>query len=102
MPAPQGGSSAGSPQDRAIAMDMLKDSKFCVASLAKAAAEASNAQFRQFLGQALHEAIDEHFRLTDLMIGNGWQDPQNIEQQLQSDLALAEKLGQQAAASAWT
>lgn len=72
--------------DKTVAMDMLKDSKFCLSALAMAATESSNDQFRMFLTSGLQEAINEHFMLSDIVINKGWYIPANIQQQLQNDL----------------
>lgn len=58
--------------ERDIAMDMLKDSKFGVTALSNAAAEAVNPDLRNMLRTQLDTAVKDHFELSDLMIRKGW------------------------------
>ena len=79
-------------QDKTIAFDMLKDSKFCITGLLRAATEATNTQLRQFISQSLTNVVQEHFILADTMISKGWYQPTNINAQLQADLAMANQM----------
>lgn len=81
--------------DRTVAMDMLKDSKFFLSSLAMAATESSNDQFRMFLATGLQDAMNEHFMLSDIVVNKGWYTPSNIQQQLQNDLQNVSQSGNQ-------
>lgn len=58
--------------DKDIALDMIKDSKFAVTSLSAAAAEAVNPELREMLRGQLDKAITEHFELSDMIISKGW------------------------------
>lgn len=86
-------------QDKSIAFDILKDSKFCITGLLRAATETTNIQFRQFINQSLTEAVQEHFTLTDAMISKGWYKPANINAQLQADLVMASQISTTASAA---
>lgn len=79
-------------QDKTIAFDMLKDSKFCITGLLRAATEATNTQFRQFVSQSLEDVVQEHFLLADTMISKGWYQPSDINAQLQNDLMIATQI----------
>lgn len=59
-------------KDKDIAQDMIKDSKFAVTSLSTAAAEAVNPKLRDMLREQLDKAVNEHFELSDMVIGKGW------------------------------
>jgi similar to spore coat protein len=59
-------------EEKDIAMDMLKDSKFTVTALSAAAAEAVNPELRNMLRSKLDTAVKEHFELSDLAIRKGW------------------------------
>lgn len=58
--------------DKDIASDMLKDSKFGVSTLSIAATEAVNPQLRQILNTQLTTAVQDHQRLSDIMIKKNW------------------------------
>jgi similar to spore coat protein len=58
--------------EKDIAMDMIKDSKFSIATLAAAATEAVNPQLRDMLRKQLDKAVAEHFELSDILINKGW------------------------------
>ena len=79
--------------DKDIASDMLKDSKFGISSLSKATIEAVNPQLRNLLDSQLTSAVGEHHRLSDIMVNKGWypayQDPQQL---LKNDTREAETL----------
>jgi similar to spore coat protein len=59
-------------EDKDIAQDMAKDSKFGATSLSTAAAEAINPELREMLRLQLDNAVTEHFELTDMLINKGW------------------------------
>lgn len=59
-------------EEKDIALDMLKDSKFNVTSLANAAAEAVNPELRSLLRCQLDTAVKENFQLSDILIKKGW------------------------------
>lgn len=79
-------------QDQALAYDMLKDSKFCLTGIVRAATESTNPQLRQFINTSLGEVLQEHFQLSELMVARGWYKPMNIRQQIQEDLNLAKQV----------
>lgn len=55
-----------------VASDILKDSKFCILSLAVAATESVNPDVRNMLRNQLDTEIKEHYELLDLLIRKGW------------------------------
>jgi len=72
--------------DKDIAFDTLKDSKYNICCLAKAAMETVTPELRQLLSTQLTDALNLHFELSDILIKNQWypakDDP---NQQLQKD-----------------
>lgn len=89
------GSQGTNSQTQAIAYDLLIGSKNGIASIAKAATEASNTQLRIFLNEAMTESIQEHFTLADMLVSQGLYQPLNVQQQLQQDLTASQRLTQQ-------
>lgn len=59
-------------EDKDIALDMIKDSKFGTTSLSAATAEAVNPELRTMLKQQLDKAVTEHFELSDMVVNKGW------------------------------
>lgn len=82
-------------QMKEIAYDLLIDSKFSIASIAKAATEATNTQLRIFLNEAMTESIQGHFMLSDILVSQNLYQPLNVQQQLQNDLSESQRLTQQ-------
>lgn len=78
--------------DKTVAFDLAKDCKFCVTGIAKAATEASDTRVRQFLVETLGEAVEEQFRLTDIMVSKGWYHPHDVRRQMQEDAMMARQL----------
>ena len=72
--------------------NQLKTSKFCITGLLRAATEATNTQFRQFVNQSLEDVVQEHFLLADTIISKGWYQPSDINAQLQDDLTIATQI----------
>jgi similar to spore coat protein len=73
--------------DKDIAFDMLKDSKFGLTGLTMALAECTNPQLRQMLSAQLNNCINEHHRLSDIAINKNWyQAYADPMQQVQTDL----------------
>lgn len=74
-------------QDKDIAYDILKNSKFDLHCLITTAQEAVNPELRQLLNKQLTDTLNLHYILSDLMINKGWypakDDP---NQQLQKDI----------------
>ena len=88
----QNNNNSASTQDIALAYDMLKDSKSCIAGIARAATESTNNQIRQFYDTALDLSVDHHFQLADLLISKGWYQPWDVAQLLQSDNSLSQQM----------
>lgn len=82
-------------QDKTVAFDMLKDSKFCISGVAKASAEATNPELRRLLNDSLNDVVAEHYVLSDMLMRKGWYHPRNVQQQLQADLQMARQLTSQ-------
>lgn len=79
--------------DKTIASDLLKDSKFAVFSLAKALTETANPGLRQLLTNQLITSVQQHHQLSDLLISKDWYKPFLVpEEQLAEDLQSAEKV----------
>lgn len=79
--------------DKNIALDMLITSKASIGTLAKASVEAVNPQLRQMLSCQLTNAVNEHFRLSDIAINKQWYNANlNPEQQIQQDMQEAQNL----------
>lgn len=75
--------------DRTVALDMLKESEFCLMSLTKAAMEATNTEFRQVLNQSLQQCIQDHFRISDVLVEKGWAHPYEVTKQFKEDLQMS-------------
>ena len=77
-------------QDKDIAYDTLKDSKFNLNCITKASIESINPELRQLLNTQLTDTLNLHHELADLMISKGWY-PANDDpnQQLQKDIAAS-------------
>lgn len=95
MPITEQAAGASAITDRSVAMDMLKDCKFCVTTFAKAATEASNTQVRQFINQSLNDVANEQFKLSDIIVNKGWYHPFNITEQMQQDFQMVALLNSQ-------
>ncbi|WP_312891091.1 spore coat protein [Clostridium thailandense] len=79
--------------DKNIALDMLVSSKASIVTLAKAAVEAVNPQLRQILSCQLTNAVNEHFRLSDIAVNKQWYNSNpNLEQQIQQDVKEVQNL----------
>ena len=74
--------------DKMLALDMIKDSKYCILGLAKASTEASHAELREFVDRTLTDCVQDHYQLTDMMMIKGWYHPNNLKEQLQSDFEM--------------
>ncbi len=92
MPITEPAAGASALPDKTIAFDLAKDCKFCVTGIAKAATEASDTGVRQFLIEALGEAVQEQFRIADIMVYKGWYHPQDVQRQLQEDAMMAQQI----------
>jgi similar to spore coat protein len=80
-------------EDKDIAQDMLKDSKFGVISLSSTGAEADNPQLREMLRQQLDKAVTEHFELSDILINKDWYPAQDEPlEQLKKDYDNSQNL----------
>ncbi len=72
--------------DKDIAFDILKDSKYNISCLAKAAMETVTPELRQLLSSQLTDALNLHYELSDILIKNQWYPVRNDpNQQLQKD-----------------
>jgi hypothetical protein len=80
---------AGAMEDRTVAFELAQDCRLCVTGIAKAVSEAGDTRVRQFLTDALGEAVEEYFRLTDIMVDKGWAQPRDVEQLLREEAMLA-------------
>ncbi|MBC8062666.1 MAG: spore coat protein [Clostridiaceae bacterium] len=81
------GNSSMTLRDRDVSYEILKDSKFTISCVSKAAMETTNPQLRQLLSSQLTETLNKHFELSDLMIKKGWYDANDDpNQQLQKDI----------------
>lgn len=79
--------------EKDIAFDMLKDSKFGIASLALATCETVNPQLRQILDTQLTSATMSHHELSDIMLKKGWYTAYDQPmQQLKNDCKESEHL----------
>lgn len=85
-----GGNMLGDPD---LASDMLKDSKFSVIALAKAATETTNPELKELIESHLLTAVAKHHQLSDIAIAKGWYHPFALPpHQLTHDLHMADKL----------
>lgn len=81
------GSSTIALQDRDTSYEILKDSKFNISCITKAAMETVNPQLRELLSSQLASTLNKHFELSDIMIKKGWYCPNDDpNQQLQKDI----------------
>lgn len=79
--------------DRNLASDLLKDSKFAVISLGQAVSEITTPQLRQVMLKKLNSAVDFHYQLSDLAVSKQWYQPQLAPiQQLQQDFQLSQSI----------
>lgn len=79
--------------DKDIASDMLKDSKFSVTSVARAATESTNPQVREIVSRQLNACVNMHYQLSDLMIRKDWYPAYDSPgHQLQSQMKEAQRL----------
>ena len=58
--------------EKDVALDMLKDSKFILNTMAMAVTETTNPKLREILKKQLNEVVQNHFRLVDLSVQNSW------------------------------
>lgn len=79
--------------DKDIASDMLKDSKFGISTLSMAATEAVNPSLRQLIDTQLKVAVDDHHRLSDMMIKKNWYPAyDNPTQQLRNEVRESQNI----------
>lgn len=79
--------------DPDIAIDMLKDSKFALHSLAIAISETQNPAMRDMLVNVLNATIDSHYKLSDLAMNKNWYQPKLAPlDMLKQDVATAQSL----------
>lgn len=78
--------------NRAIASDMLKDSKFTIMSLGQAVSEITDLELRQILASQLVNAINQHYKLSDLVTNKDWYQPfLSPTQQLSQDVSASQQ-----------
>ena len=58
--------------EKDVALDMLKDSKFILNTMAMAVTETTNPKLREILKKQINEVVQNHFRLVDLSVQNDW------------------------------
>lgn len=81
--------------DRDIALDMLIMSKSDITSLSGAITETTNPLLRQMLCTQLNNCINQHFRLSDMVISKQWYNAYATpQQQIQQDINEAKNLPQ--------
>ncbi len=79
--------------DKDIALSSLIASKADISLLSKVIGETTNPQLRQMLTSQLNSCINDHFKLSDIVISKGWYPAYATPQeQLKNDLTKAEKV----------
>jgi len=61
--------------EKDVALDMLKDSKYTLNTMARAVTETTNPKLREILKKQLNEVVQNHFRLVDLSVQSDWYQP---------------------------
>ncbi|MGO5012146.1 spore coat protein [Niallia sp. Sow4_A1] len=77
--------------DHVIATDMLFETKAAVKDIAAALTESTTSEIRTFLKQELRNAIDQHEQIYSFLQDRGIYNAYNVPQQLEKDLAYAER-----------
>jgi len=78
--------------DKDIASSLLMSSKFDIHSLAMAATESTNPQFRDLLGKHLNSCLADHYRLSDMAVNKDWYKAYaSPQQQLKNDYKETER-----------
>ncbi|EGW39682.1 spore coat protein [Desulfosporosinus sp. OT] len=79
--------------EKDVALDMLKDSKFVLNTIAMAVTETTDSKLREILKKQLNEVVQNHFRLVDLSVQNNWYLPRlSPIEQVKSDYEEAQTL----------
>lgn len=79
--------------DRDIALDSLAASKTDISLLSKVIPETTNQQLRQMLTNQLNSCINDHFKLSDMVISKGWYPAYATPQdQLKNDLNKVDEI----------
>lgn len=76
--------------DQVIAMDMLVAAKSAIHNYAVAATESGTPEVKRVLIKHLHEAIDQHAKLTTYMMARGLYLPYEMPEQIQFDRTTIE------------
>ncbi|WP_246582641.1 spore coat protein [Clostridium mobile] len=79
--------------DKDIALDALAASKTDISLLSKVIPETTNHQLRQMLTNQLNSCINDHFKLSDMVISKGWYPAYATPQdQLKNDLNKVDEI----------
>jgi similar to spore coat protein len=76
--------------DQVIASDLLISAKSGIKNYAFAITETATPEVREALLQQLNAAIDQHGKISDYMITNGYYHPHNVREQLTVDHQTSE------------
>ncbi|WP_449539675.1 spore coat protein [Ferdinandcohnia sp. Marseille-Q9671] len=80
----------GGMTDKVIATDFLISAKAGIRNIAFAITEVSTPQVRDVLREQLRNAVETHENITNYMIQNGMYHPDDLREQLQTDLAITQ------------
>ena len=81
--------------EKDIALDMLKDSKYNLSTMAMAITETANPSLREIMKRQFNEALQSHFQLVDLSVQNDWYLPRTAPiEQIKHDYEEAQTLNQ--------
>lgn len=90
-----GYNSNNSAKDKEIALELLAMSKFDIAALISVITEITNPQLRELLGSQLTNSLNEHYKLSDVVVNKQWYNAFSTpQQQLQQDVEQAQNLSQ--------
>lgn len=79
--------------EKDVALDMLKDSKYILSTMAMAITETTNPKLREILKKQLNEAAQNHFSLVDISVQNDWYQPHSAPiEQVRQDYEEAQTL----------
>lgn len=78
--------------DKTIAMDMLTASKSSMMALVIALSHAGTPEVRHLLKRQLDDAISFQQKAYDYMLGEGWYNPYDVDDQLRQDLRQSEEV----------
>lgn len=78
--------------DQMIVMDLLSSAKSGVKAYAVALTETYSPAGRSVLRRQLNETLQFHDRIADYMVNRGYYHPYNIQEQIRTDMANAQRL----------